>query len=85
MRLVQRPSDYAPNIALRFDYTQTGTDSSGNGVTPFVSVYFTDLVADYPAGLPGTSPSFGSSQINLIQSYNFYPTPLEEGLLTGQA
>ena len=46
---------------------------------------FTDLVGQYPVGLPSTSPTFGSPQINLVQSFSFYPTPLEEDFLTGQA
>ena len=80
---VQRPSDYAPNVALRFDYRQTGT-ANGAIVTPSVSVFFTDMSAPYPVGLPASSPTFGSAQINLIQSFNFDPTPLEAGFLSGQ-
>lgn len=33
-----------PSIALRFDYSQTGTAIGGGPVTPFVSIYFTDFV-----------------------------------------
>jgi hypothetical protein len=85
MPAAQRPSDYAPNVALRFDYHQSGTDTSGSAVTPYVSVLFTDLSSvPYPVGLPASSPTFGSAQINLMQSFNFYPTPLEEGFLSGQ-
>lgn len=34
---VQTPQGVVPNVALRFDYTQTGTS-----VSPTVSVYYTD-------------------------------------------
>jgi hypothetical protein len=33
-----------PSIALRFDYSQTGTAIGGGAVTPFVSIYYTDFV-----------------------------------------
>jgi len=35
--VVQTPQGFVPNVALRFDYTQ-----SGMGVSPTVSVYYTD-------------------------------------------
>ena len=59
-----------PNIALRIDYSQSGVDVSGSAVTPFVSVYFTDLVGGYPSGLPATTAgSFSASAaININQA-----------------
>ena len=80
---VQTPTDFVPSIGLRFDYTQSGVDPSGNPVTPQVSVYYTDLVNTYPIGLPGTSPSSGSPQINLAQSFNLVPEAGEDALLSG--
>jgi hypothetical protein len=35
-----------PNVALRFDYQSTEAD-----YTPFYSLYYTDFVGTYPAGL----------------------------------
>ena len=66
----QGPTATVPNIALRFDYSQTGVDVNGVAVTPFVSVYFTDYVGSYPAGLPPTSTgSFAvSASINVHQT-----------------
>ena len=78
----QRPTDFVPSIGLRFDYAQMGTDPSGNPVTPQVSVLYTDLVSSYPVGLPGTSPSSGSPQINLVQSFDWQPDAGEDAMLS---
>ena len=85
MTLLQRPTDYVPSIALRFDYSQMGTDPSGAPVTPQVSVLYTDLVNVYPIGLPGTSPTSGAPQINLYQSFDWVPGEGEDALLTGSS
>ena len=48
-------------------------------------IYYTDLVSSYPIGLPGTSPSSGSPQINLVQSFDWVPGAGEDALLAGSS
>lgn len=45
--LLQGPTHFVPNVAIRFDYASTVP-----GYTPFYSLYYTDLVGTYPSGLP---------------------------------
>ena len=71
-----------PSIGLRFDYAQMGTDPSGNPVTPAVSVFYTDFNSVYPVGLPGSSPTSGSAQINLAQSFDWVPGAGENALMS---
>ena len=75
-------ADTVPNIALRFDYGQSGT-TNGVAVSPFVSLYYSDLVGLYPSGLPSTISVAGSAGVNLLQSFN--DAQIASGLLTHQA
>jgi hypothetical protein len=64
---VQTPQGVAPNVALRFDYSQTGA-----GLTPFVSVLYTDFVGAIPIGLPAKAASAGAPAINIAQSFGLF-------------
>ncbi len=55
---LQAASGVVPNVALRFDYA-----SSAPNTTPFFSIYYSDFVGAYPAGVP---------KANLAQSYGIY-------------
>ena len=79
MAAVQRQTDHAPALGLRFDYAQQGVDAAGAPCTPHVSVYFTDFVDQYPWGLPGSYTADDGAQINLAQSFNFAPLPNKDG------
>lgn len=63
----QTPQGVAPNVALRFDYSQTGA-----GLTPFVSVLYTDFVGAIPIGLPAKAASAGAPAINIAQSFGLF-------------
>lgn len=54
--MLQKPTGFAPNIGLRFDYKILLPTT-----TPYVSFYFTDLIGKYPNGVskPGLLQSFG--------------------------
>ncbi len=50
-------TDTVPNIALRFDYGQSGT-TNGVAVSPFVSIYYSDLVGKPQSTLHQQPPKF---------------------------
>jgi hypothetical protein len=52
---MQEPTQYVPNVAVRFDYQQQ------DPFTEFISLYYTDFQGSYPAGLqvPNFSLQFG--------------------------
>ena len=68
MAVAQTPTNFIPNIGLRFDYAQTGG-------SPFVSLYYTDFIGSYPAGLPAKGTTANPAAINLAQTFGLYIAP----------
>ena len=57
---LQAPTDFAPNVAVRFDYSQVV-----GGVTQFVSLYYSDRFTTTPSNpIANLKQSFGVSALS---------------------